>query len=129
MDNLFSIGELSKYQNISKQTLIFYDKIGLFKPAYVDPNNGYRYYSSQQIDYLDTILIMKKSGFSLKEIREHMQSYTIDSSLSALGKQLTAIDRQIEELRLIRSRLQHRCTQMENAKIYREKRTRLSLKM
>ena len=121
MDNLFSIGELSKYQNISKQTLIFYDKIGLFKPAYVDPNNGYRYYSSKQIDYLDTILIMKKSGFSLKEIREHMQSYTIDSSLSALGKQLTAIDRQIEELRLIRSRLQHRCTQMENAKIYREK--------
>ena len=91
MDNLFSIGELSKYQNISKQTLIFYDKIGLFKPAYVDPNNGYRYYSSKQIDYLDTILIMKKSGFSLKEIREHMQSYTIDSSLSALGKQLTAI--------------------------------------
>ena len=121
MDNLFSIGELSKYQNISKQTLIFYDKIGLFKPAYVDPNNGYRYYSSKQIDYLDTILIMKKSGFSLKEIREHMQSYTIDSSLSVLGRQLTAIDRQIEELRLIRSRLQHRCTQMENAKIYREK--------
>lgn len=121
MDNLFSIGELSKYQNISKQTLIFYDKIGLFKPAYVDPNNGYRYYSSKQIDYLDTILIMKKSGFSLKEIREHMQSYTIDSSLSVLGRQLTAIDRQIEELRLIRSRLQHRCTQMENTKIYREK--------
>lgn len=31
MDNLFSIGELSKYQNISKQTLIFYDKIGLLR--------------------------------------------------------------------------------------------------
>ena len=37
MENLFSIGELAKYQNISKQTLIFYDKIGLFRPAYVDP--------------------------------------------------------------------------------------------
>ena len=63
MDHLFSIGELSKYQNISKQTLIFYDKIGLFRPAYVDPNNGYRYYSSAQIDRLDTILIMKRSDF------------------------------------------------------------------
>ncbi len=121
MDNLFSIGELSKYQNISKQTLIFYDKIGLFRPAYVDPNNGYRYYSSQQIDYLDTILIMKKIGFSLTEIREHMQHYNIDSSLIALRKQITAIDRHIQELRLIRSRLLHRCTQMENAKIYKEK--------
>lgn len=29
MKNLFSIGELSKLQNISRQTLIFYDKIGL----------------------------------------------------------------------------------------------------
>lgn len=117
MDNLFSIGELSKYQNISKQTLIFYDKIGLFRPAYVDPKNGYRYYSSKQIDYLDTILIMKKIGFSLAEIREYMQQYTIDSSLVTLKNQVAAIDRQIEELRLIRSRLLHRCTQMENAKV------------
>ena len=121
MENLFSIGELSKYQNISKQTLIFYDKIGLFRPAYVDPNNGYRYYSSQQIDYLDTILIMKKIGFSLAEIREHMQHYNIDSSLIAMRKQVTAIERQIQELRLIRNRLLHRCTQMEDTKIYRDK--------
>ena len=62
MDELFSIGELSHYQNISKQTLIFYDKTGLFKPAYVDPQNGYRYYSAAQLDELDTILILKKSG-------------------------------------------------------------------
>lgn len=121
MENLFSIGELSKYQNISKQTLIFYDKIGLFRPAYVDPNNGYRYYSSQQIDYLDTILIMKNIGFSLAEIREHMQHYNIDSSLIAMRKQVTAIERQIQELRLIRNRLLHRCTQMEDTKIYRDK--------
>ena len=63
MENLFSIGEVSKYQNISKQTLIFYDKIGLFRPAYVDPQNGYRYYSASQLDDLDAILIMKKIGF------------------------------------------------------------------
>ena len=44
MENLFSIGEVARYQNISKQTLIFSDKIGLFRPAYVDPHNGYRYY-------------------------------------------------------------------------------------
>ena len=48
--NLFSIGELSKQQNISRQTLIFYDRIGLFSPAWVDPENGYRYYSASQLD-------------------------------------------------------------------------------
>lgn len=119
MENLFSIGEVSKYQKISKQTLIFYDKIGLFHPAYVDPHNGYRYYSASQIDYLDTILIMKKIGFSLSEIKEHMEHYNIDSSLIALRKQLTVIDQQIEELRLIRSRVAHRCDQMEASEKYR----------
>lgn len=115
MENYFSIGEVAKYQNISKQTLIFYDKIGLFCPAYVDPKNGYRYYSAGQIDYLDTILIMKKIGFSLSDIREHMRDYTSDTSLAAMKKQLTVIESRIEELRLIRSRLLHRCVQMEEA--------------
>lgn len=121
MDNLFSIGEVSKYQNISKQTLIFYDKIGLFTPAYVDPHNGYRYYSAKQLDYLDTILIMKKIGFSLKEIREYMQNYNLDTSLVILRKQLTVIEQQIEEWRMLQSRLLKRCDQIEKAKIYKEK--------
>ncbi len=118
MKDMFSIGELAAYQNISKQTLIFYDKIGLFKPAHVDPNNKYRYYTAQQIDYLDTILIMKEMGFSLAEIQEHMKNYTIDTSLVALRKQLTVIDQQIKHLQLIRNRLSHRCEQMENVKEY-----------
>ena len=113
MKNLFSIGEVAKQQNISKQTLIYYDKIGLFSPAYVDPDTGYRFYSAAQLDYLDTILIMKRIGFSLKEIREHMKNYTIDSSLAALRKQMTVIERQIGELRMIRSRVEHRCSQMD----------------
>lgn len=115
MKNFFSIGELAKYQKISKQTLIFYDKIGLFRPAYVDPDNGYRYYSATQLDFLDTILIMKKIGFSLKEIQSHMRNYTIDSSLALLKKQLVRIEDEINELTLIRSRLMQRCEQMENA--------------
>ena len=116
MKDMFSIGELAGYQNISKQTLIFYDKIGLFRPAYVDPNNNYRYYEAKQIDYLDTILIMKEMGFSLSEIQEHMKNYTIDTSLVTLRKQLTVIDQQITHLQLIRKRLAHRCEQMENVK-------------
>ncbi len=114
MKNLFSIGELSKQQNISRQTLIFYDKIGLFTPAYVDPSNGYRYYTSNQLDYLDTICIMKKIGFSLEEIKSHMKSYTIDNSIVALRNQLDVINRQIEELQTTKSRVEHRCRELEH---------------
>ncbi len=115
MDNLFSIGELSRHQNISRQTLIFYDKIGLFRPAYVDPKNGYRYYSSAQLDQLDTICIMKKIGFSLDEIKAHLKNYTLDTSVAALRKQLTIIEQQIQTLQLIKSRVEHRCRQLEHS--------------
>lgn len=115
MKDLFSIGELARYQNISKQTLIFYDKIGLFKPRYVDPNNGYRYYSASQIDFLDTILIMKKIGFSLDEIRDYMEHQNIENSYHMLQRQLHVIDAQLQELQLIRSRVRQRCTLLEQA--------------
>lgn len=115
MKNYFSIGELSKMQNVSRQTLIFYDKIGLFCPAYTDPNNGYRYYSAGQLNTLDTICILKKIGFSLDEIKAHIKSYTAEDSILALRKQFTAINQQIRELEMIKSRVEHRCTQLEQA--------------
>ena len=120
MKNLFSIGEVSKQQNISRQTLIFYDKIGLFRPAYVDPANGYRYYSASQLDYLDTICIMKKIGFSLEEIKTHMKGYTIDHSIVALRKQLLTIGQQIDELKMIEKRVEHRCMQLEHSVAIRD---------
>lgn len=120
MKNLFSIGEVAKQQNISRQALIFYDKIGLFCPIYTDPHNGYRYYSANQLDDLDTICIMKRIGFSLEEIKTHMKSYTIHHSILALRKQLTAIDRQIKELQMIKSRVERRCSELEYAVSIRE---------
>lgn len=127
MKNLFSIGELSKLQNISRQTLIFYDKIGLFCPAYVNPENGYRYYSAAQLDFLDTICIMKRIGFSLDEIKSYLKGYTLDTSMAALRKQLTIIERQIEELQLIKSRVEHRCLQLEQSTAIRSQYAEVSL--
>lgn len=120
MEDYFSIGELSSYQNISKQTLIFYDKIGLFRPAYVDPGNGYRYYSASQLDELDTILILKKCGLSLQAIKELLEHYTTENSLRVLTQQVQVLDRQMEELRMVRSRLAQRCVQLERAGLHRE---------
>ena len=40
----YRIGEVSRATGLSKDTLHFYDKIGLLSPDYVDPQNGYRYY-------------------------------------------------------------------------------------
>ena len=116
MKDFFSIGELAKYQNISKQTLIFYDKIGLFRPAFQNPETGYRYYSARQLDLLDTILIMKKIGLSLEEIKGYLNHRSAEYSQAFLQKQLDVIGEQIRFLTLIQSRVQHKCQTLQEVR-------------
>lgn len=109
MKDFFSIGELAGYQKISKQTLIFYDKIGLFKPAYTNPETGYRYYSALQLDTLDTIVVMKTIGFSLEEIKAYMANRNFETSRERFRQQIDVIDRQLEALGAIKKRLLQKC--------------------
>ncbi len=43
---MFRIGEFSTLARVSKRLLQYYDEIGLFKPASIDPDTGYRSYSA-----------------------------------------------------------------------------------
>lgn len=61
MSTYISISEMAKLHGITKQTLIHYDNIDLFKPAKVD-TNGYRYYCKHQIPYLREICFLKFVG-------------------------------------------------------------------
>lgn len=67
MSTYISISEMAKLHGITRQTLIHYDNIDLFKPAKVD-TNGYRYYCKHQIPYLREICFLKSLGISLKDI-------------------------------------------------------------
>ncbi len=48
-EGYYLIGEVSKITGISKDTLHFYNKIGLLVPDYIDEKNQYRYYSRWKI--------------------------------------------------------------------------------
>ena len=39
---LFTIGQFAALHGINKKTLMWYDEIGLFKPAFIHEENGYR---------------------------------------------------------------------------------------
>ena len=55
-NSLLSIGEAAKLKNVSIKALRYYEKLGIFNPAYIDPQSGYRYYSPAQLFDLDVIL-------------------------------------------------------------------------
>lgn len=60
-------GDFARLCGTNKRTLIHYDEIGLFKPAYTD-DRGYRYYSKSQFDVFFTINCLSKLGMPLREI-------------------------------------------------------------
>lgn len=108
MNSQFTVGEIAKLSGLSKQTLIYYDKIDLFKPKIIDSNNGYRYYTASQIEVLDSILILKEIGLSLNEIKEFMQSRNSDNAVSLFKKQQLDIKNKIKQLSLIEKRLDYK---------------------
>ena len=75
---MFKIGEFSNMTGLSVKTLRYYDDIDLFKPIDVDLFTGYRYYSTDQIYDLELINVLKSVGFSLEEIKNNWDSFTVD---------------------------------------------------
>ena len=55
--------------NVSRQTLIYYDKVGLFKPAVVNERDG-RFYSPIQIPLIRLIRMLRDLGLELDEFRK-----------------------------------------------------------
>ena len=82
---MYLIKQVSEISGVSVRTLHHYDEIGLLSPK--KQENGYRYYSDEELSQLQTILYYKYLGFSLKEIKSLM-TQNEDNLLSHLKHQL-----------------------------------------
>lgn len=104
METYFSVGEISKLTNVPIQTLIYYDKMGLLKPAYINEQNNYRYYSVNQFIKIDLLKQCKVIGLSLKEIEELLKNeISVDSMLKLIDQQRKVLDNKIQELESVKS--------------------------
>lgn len=89
-----SIGAFSKLAGINRKNLIYYDEIGILKPAFVK-ENGYRYYYFNQLDEVSIILALKDLDVPLKEIRNYMENVSPDNLINLIAAQKQKI---LEEL-------------------------------
>ena len=71
---MLTIGEFSRACQVTIKTLHHYDKLQLITPAYIDPQNGYRYYEPKQVSKLLLIQRLKRYGFTLAEIQMMLSS-------------------------------------------------------
>lgn len=90
----FGISAFAKLCGLSRKTLIFYDRIGLFSPARVDAN-GYRRYSFSQLDMITAIQAFKELDMPLDTIRSHLLERTPENTLQLFAAQKSVIQQKI----------------------------------
>lgn len=71
-EKYLSIGQISKLTNVNIKSLRYYDEIGILTPAYVDPKNGYRYYTAAQISIVDAIQFCVELDIPLKNFHRFL---------------------------------------------------------
>jgi Predicted transcriptional regulators len=98
VDGLFRIGEAAEICGMTAKSLRFYEKVGLVSPGRVDPRNGYRYYSADQLIRLDMIRSARALGLGIKEIKEVLQANEGPKLLELVDSQERKARAKIEEL-------------------------------
>ncbi|MCQ2284369.1 MAG: MerR family transcriptional regulator [Bacteroidales bacterium] len=101
------IGEFSKMMQVTVKTLRHYEQKGLLLPDEVDEWTGYRYYSIDQMQKLNTIRNLQQLGFSLDEIKEIFEEDSQVPTIEQLSEKIEETQRQLQKLRTRRERLLH----------------------
>ena len=93
---MMTVREVSKVSGVSIRALHHYDHIGLL-PATKVTEAGYRLYDEEVLERLHHILLFKELQFSLKEIKEILDSPDFDRS-KALEQQIQLLELRKEHL-------------------------------
>lgn len=105
-----TIKEFSELCNCTTQTLRYYDKINLLKPAKVDNFTGYRYYDSEQaLDYIK-IKNLQDSMFSIEEIKALLEK-TDDEIAKAFDLKIAEQKAKLDKI--IQIQMSYRCEYMK----------------
>ena len=66
---MYRIGEFSQITELPIKTIRYYDEIGILKPNFVDPFTKYRMYDLKNLEDCKKIILLKRFGFTLEEIK------------------------------------------------------------
>lgn len=98
----YTIGEMANQLGVAASTLRYYDKEGLL-PFVERTNGGIRSFKDDDVAWLKTIECLKKTGMSIKDIKQFIDwciegDSTIDKRLALIKKQKEEVNSQIEKL-------------------------------
>ncbi len=80
--NAYSIKQASKKTGLTEDAIRYYEKIGLL-PYAKRKRNGHRIYDEEDIELMELIICLKKTGMSLNEMKNILQ-YPVKYKLSSV---------------------------------------------
>jgi DNA-binding transcriptional MerR regulator len=111
---VLKIGEFARIGQVSAKTLRLYDEIGLLRPAFVDAQTGYRFYSVEQLPQLHRVLALKDLGFQLEAIVRLVQENPSPAELRGLlEQQRIVLAERVREEQARLARVEARLHQLE----------------
>ena len=116
----YSIGDVATMTGISVSTLRFYDKEGFFKDL-KRSEGGIRVFSDKELEVLNVIECLKKSGMSIKDIKEFLilceeGDSTIEKRRQLFYNRKEEVQSQIASLEQTLAFLHYKCWFYDTAK-------------
>lgn len=100
---------------VTVKTLRHYDEIGLLKPAQVDEESGYRYYTAEQLLTIRRIAGFKEQGLTLEMIRPLLNGpVSLTQAESTLLEKRKELEQKIDEARRQLADIDKRLGQISN---------------
>lgn len=98
MEQLYTIGQVSKLKGVSPRMLRYYDQLGILVPKSVDAQTGYRRYTLDQMVEIDVIRMCVESGIPLAELAAIQERDPAQAPLNLLVEAQSRLAARIESL-------------------------------
>ena len=93
----FTVSEFARLSRTTRNTLHYYDSIGLLSPISRGEDNNYRYYSGRQLAVVNVIRILQASGMTLAEIKDLKGKRTPELIDEVFTQQIDKINKKIDK--------------------------------
>lgn len=88
-----TVGQFAKLCVTTRDTLRFYYEQNLLNP-YVDPENGYHYYSASQISSFFFITTMRQAGCSIREVGDLVGNASQTGMVNVINQKIADMERE-----------------------------------
>lgn len=95
---MYKRSEFSNITGLSKDTLRYYAEVGLLEPAFIHPENKYRYYDDGS--YFLALLLgkLRRFGFSIQEMKTVMDDDSFTSLEKLLAEKKSKMEQEAEDI-------------------------------